>query len=641
MFTALSRVHAAARPARTSVMCGIAGFIDPTLSKPEAQARLAGMLELIAHRGPDGSGVHVKAPVALGMRRLSIIDLEGGTQPIWNEGRTVGVVFNGEIYNFTELTRELTLRGHQFRTRSDTEVLVHLYEEHGAAMFAKLRGMFAFAILDTLQERLFLARDHFGQKPLYYTGNGERFAFASELKCLLALPWVKRDHDPEAFLDYVSWLSLPPPRTHFASIWKLAPGSFMQVPLAYSGSATPRKYWSYDLDTAPDLADLDASVEGLDSALRDSVRLHLRADVPVGVLLSGGLDSRTVVTYAQELHGGRIKTFTVGFGGDDSELESAAQTAREVKSEHHALELGSADLAAEINRVAWLLDEPVGDPAAFAVLRVCELARGHVKVLLSGEGADELLAGYDSRYIGMRRTLERSDQLRRFASLLPEGNPGATPTRFQRLLDRAHHTHGSEIVGLRVEGLPGDVREPRGLTSVQRRRLRRRMDTIADQMHRPQRDRLSELLTLDLDWQLAESLLQKADKMSMGASIELRTPLLDREIAALAARFSSNLKLPIGGPGKLVLRHCLARKLNEPLDRPKKGFPVPLTAWFRGALREDVEETLFASDSACLQHLDGKLLREAWRDFQSGAWDGARPIYALWLYEVWNRALKK
>ena len=618
-------------------MCGIAGFIDPSLSAEDARAPLQRMLDLLAHRGPDGAGTHLAPGLGLGMRRLSIIDLEGGWQPIWNENESIGVVFNGEIYNYLELRRELIAGGHEFRTHTDTEVLVHLYEQLGEAMFAKLRGMFAFALLDTNKNRLLIARDHFGQKPLYYASHGERFAFASELKSLLDLPWVSRERDPEAFLDYVSWLSLPAPRTHFRHIAKLSAGSYLSLPLDGPQQPQPHRYWQYELNGVPDLTTLDPAVEELDAALRDSVKVHLRADVPVGVLLSSGLDSRVVVTYAQELQEGRMQTFTVGFGGPDSETQGAAITAREIGSKHHTLELTSDDFLSSLDRIAWHLDEPVGDPAAFAVLKVCELARGHVKVLLSGEGSDELFAGYDARYLGMLATLQRSEKMRRFAPLLPTADPAATPSRWQRLGLRAQHSRASEALTLRMEGLPGDVRHLHGLNNEQLRRLRRRADLIAESVYRPQRDMLSELLTLDLDWQLAESLLQKADKMSMGASIELRTPILDLRVAELAARIPSALKLAPGGPGKLVLRHCLGRKLHESLDRPKRGFPVPLREWFRGPLREPLVAALFATDSACLQYLERPLLRAAWDDFLAGTWDGAHTLYALWIYEIWNR----
>ena len=622
-------------------MCGIAGIIDR--SEPDPGGALGRMLARIVHRGPDGEGTHVSKSdgLAIGMRRLSIIDLEGGTQPIWNEDRTIAVVFNGEIYNYLELRAELEAKGHTFRTHSDTEVLVHLYEEDSASMFARLRGMFAFCILDQPRRRLFIARDHFGQKPLYFTSSGDRFAFASELKCLLALPWVSRDLDPEAFLDYASWLSLPSPRSHLRHVQKLEPGSTIELSLDAPSQPRVQRHWRYDLRTEPSLTSEDAAVEHLDAALRESIRVHLRADVPVGVLLSSGLDSRTVVAYAQELQDGKMQTFTVGFGSGDSEQTGAAATAKEIGSKHHELELSANDLAHSIERIAWHLDEPVGDPAAFAVLKVCELARRHVKVLLSGEGSDELFAGYEHRYAGMLSTLERTARLRRFAPFLPKPRTFAGTSRFERLRIRAHRSQATEALALRIEGLPGDIRMPRGLTRAQLEHLQRRVEAFASTSWTQQRDTLSSLLSLDLEWQLAESLLQKADKMSMGASIELRTPLLDTEVAKVAARIPSSLKLPLGGPGKLILRRVLARKLNEPMNRPKLGFPVPLSKWFAGPLHDRVRDELFAKNSAVCEQLDRKLLTAAWEDTVAGRWDGGRTFYSLWLYEVWRRTMLK
>ncbi len=599
------------------------------------------MLDRIVHRGPDGQGTHFEAAsgLAMGMRRLSIIDLEGGTQPIWNEDNSIAVVFNGEIYNYVELRRELERQGHQFRTHSDTEVLVHLYEQHGKRMVDRLRGMFAFCIFDRPRNTLLIARDHFGQKPLYYTTSNDRFAFASELKALLALPWVDRTLDPAAFLDYAAWLSLPSPRSHFARVRKLPAASFLEIKLDGPVVSEPERYWRYDLNAAPDLVDLESAITALDSILRESIRVHLRADVPVGVLLSSGLDSRAVVAYAQELQNDTVQTFTVGFGSADSELVGAAETAREIRSRHHQLELTADDLSASIGKIASLLDEPVGDPACFAVLKVCELARQHVKVLLSGEGSDELFGGYEGRYAGMLETIARTERIRRLATLVSKGRLHSA-SRWQRLFARANSTRASEVATLRLEGLPGDPRHPRGFSSEQLDLLQTRTRELGTSVFRPQRDRLSELLTFDLDWQLAESLLQKADKMSMGASIELRTPLLDREVAALAARMPSSFKLPPGGPGKLILRQTLARKLNEPLTRPKKGFPVPLGEWFRGPLRDEIEGTLFASHSAVTSYLESGRLRAAWNDFLAGTWDGARSLYSLWLYERWRHGLE-
>ena len=625
-------------------MCGIAGIIDR--SEPDPGGALGRMLARIVHRGPDGEGTHVSKSdgLAIGMRRLSIIDLEGGTQPIWNEDHTVAVVFNGEIYNYPELRAELESKGHVFRTHSDTEVLVHLYEETGIEMTKRLRGMFGFCILDTRKRTLLLARDHFGQKPLYWTKRNGRFAFASELKCLLSLPWVNRDLRPGAFLEYAAWLSVPPiapdGQTHFAEIRKLQPGSSLWVLLDTPGDAGAIGKWRYDLTKAPDLTNADEAADALDAVLKDSVKMHLRADVPVGVLLSSGLDSRVVSAYAQELQGGAMQTFTVGFGAGDSEQAGAAATAKEIGSKHHELELSAKDLADNIERIAWHLDEPVGDPAAFAVLRICQLARNHVKVLLSGEGSDELFGGYEHRYAGMLSTMERTDRLRRWRWLLPRGS-FASPSRSQRMKWRANSSPAEEIAILRMEGFPGDVTHPRGLTFAQLRELHGTMGILGLDIFRPQRDRLSELLCFDIRWQLAESLLQKADKMSMGASIELRTPLLDTEVAKVAARIPSSLKLPPGGPGKFILRKVLARKLNEPMNRPKLGFPVPLAKWFAGPLHDRVRDDLFATNSAVCEQLDRKLLTAAWEDTVAGRWDGGRTFYSLWLYEVWRRTILK
>jgi asparagine synthase (glutamine-hydrolysing) len=618
-------------------VCGIAGIIDPATR--DMDAVLKRMLGCMLHRGPDGEGTYV-APehsLGLGMRRLSIIDLEGGWQPIWNEDHTICVVCNGEIYNYLELGQELRDKGHHLRTRSDTEVLVHLYEELGQRMTSRLRGMFAFCILDHRANELLLARDHFGQKPLYFANGDGRFAFASELKALLCLPWVDREWDRDAFLDYVVWLSLPAPRTHFRYIRKLPAGCCLRIPFDATQGVLKR-YWSYDLTDEPDLTELDIAITDLDRALEESVSLHLRADVPIGILLSSGLDSRTVLAYARALQSNQIETFSVGFGTEDSELVAAAETARELGSHHHELELTARDFADDLDRVVTLLDEPIGDPACFAFLRVCEFARDHVKVLLSGEGSDELFAGYDGRYAGMLATMERTRRFRWLARFLPDARVHASPLRWERFLSRVHSSPGSEAVMLRVEALPGDVRAPRVLASSQLKELPARMRTLADAVFRPQRDHLSSLLALDVDWQLPESLLQKADKMSMGASIELRSPILDIEVGKVAARIPSMLKLPPGGPGKYVLRKTLERKLDEPVSRPKKGFPVPLREWFTGVLRQQVENELFAADSFISTYFDRQLLRAAWGDLISG-WDGSRVFFALWLYERWRRKM--
>ncbi len=625
-------------------MCGIAGFVTRDLGgEGLAEGLLGAMLDTIVHRGPDGEGVLLCPELGYfaGMRRLSIIDLEGGGQPIANEDGSVSVLFNGEIYNHVELRVELEGKGHVFRTRSDTEVLVHLYEEHGAGLVHKLRGMFAFALLDRARGRLLLARDHFGQKPLYYHVGGGRLAFASELKALLELPFVPVEPDGGALLDYVSWFSLPPGETHLRGVRKLPAGCLMEVELGRELEVSSRVYWRFEQAEDGFGGGMDEAAEEAGRQLQDSVGVHLRSDVPVGVLLSSGLDSKLIGVTAGGLHCEGLATFTAGYDEEGSEFEGAAQTAHLMGSRHHEVRISAEDLAADVGRVAWHLDEPVADPAAFAVLRVCELARQHVKVLLSGEGADELFAGYAQRYEGMLQTLQRSDKLRRLALFLPRPGVPFPGSRLGRMSRRAHTSREMEMLALRVEGLPGDVRRVAGLNEEQLQRLLRREEELAERLIRRQRDDLHTLLALDMDWQLAESLLQKADKMSMAASIELRTPFLDVRLAEFAARVPSGMKLS-DGIGKRVLRRHLARlDATESEQRPKRGFPIPLDAWFRGPLRDQVHDEVFREGAAWRGVLDDRLIRDCWRDLQSGAGSYGRVFYALWLYERWVGGLSE
>lgn len=625
-------------------MCGIAGFIDPQATRSRSEESLRAMLHLIRHRGPDDEGMYFDpaAGLAFGMRRLSIIDIAGGHQPIWNEDETIGVVFNGEIYNYRDLRNDLIARKHVFLTNSDTEVLVHGYEEYGEELPSKLRGMFAFAIYDRPRRKLFLARDHFGQKPLYYHAAGGRFAFASELKSLLALEWVPTKFDHDAFLDYVSWLSIPAPRTHFKEIWKLPPGSSLTIHFDRPDNAQPRRYWRYTPGEQFDLKEMEPAVEALDAVLDESIRLHLQSDVPVGVLLSGGLDSRAVAAYARGLVKERLCTFTVGFTSGESELPEARQTALDFDAEHEDIVLGPNDFRDSIRDVAWHLDEPVGDPAAFAVMHVCHLAAKKVKVLLGGEGADELFAGYYGRYRGLATEDARAAQLRTVLRLSPLQKQTYPRGRWGRLWARAGRPRQAAWVANRIEGFPGDVRNPLGLTSDQLDRLYLRQGSLAREYCPPRRTPLDEMTALDVGWQLAESLLLKADKMSMAASVELRAPFLDVQVAAVAGRIAPHLKLPPGnGQGKLVLRKCVARRVPEDLERPKKGFPVPVAEWLRGPLRESVAEMIFDPAAASLAVLERARVTEAWQSFLTGDDGLTTAFYALWLYEHWAAVMRK
>lgn len=622
-------------------MCGIAGIVDLSMSAEERTGRLAGMLGSIIHRGPDSQGSHDQPDLglSLGIRRLSIIDLAGGEQPMWNEDRTIGVVFNGEIYNYRELRQVLMGAGHQFRTQSDTEVLVHLYEQHGLEMFVHLRGMFAFAIFDLRKRSLLLARDHFGQKPLYYCHRQGRLAFASEIKGLRHVPFVSQEVDESAYLDYLFWLSLPAPQTHFRDVQKLMPGSYLEVRLSDCASAGQQRFWRFRDARRADLGQMRRAVDALEAALADSLAVHVRADVPVGVLLSSGVDSLSVGLYAQRVLGRGLATFSVGTESDATEHLDAERVARRLGTRHHHVILSGAEFAGRLERVAWHLDEPIGDPAACAVMLVCELARQHVKVVLSGEGADELFGGYAGRYQGMRSQLERSAHWRAMRYFLHREQAAFPTNRWRRMRQRVYWSRGEEAVSLRT----GLSHETAKLLLVEEhlQRMRHRQQAYATQLYSPERDLLGELMALDMQWQLAESLLQKGDKMSMAASLELRCPFLDIAVADVAARVPAGLKLGRTGPGKLVLRQCVDRRLPGAGNAPKRGFALPLRRWLAGDLRQQVEDMLFSADSKALQWTRPGSLAQLWEECKAGRSDVAHLFYGMLIYEVWRRSLRQ
>ncbi|RYD85914.1 MAG: asparagine synthase (glutamine-hydrolyzing) [Verrucomicrobiaceae bacterium] len=622
-------------------MCGIAGFFDSSLSSGEADARLGAMLQSIHHRGPDGEGrLHdTRLGVHVGMRRLGIIDLTGGDQPIWNETRDVAVIFNGEIYNYREIRQQLQGRGHTFRTSSDTEVLVHLYEEHGDRMIEHLRGMYAFLIIDLKARRGLIARDPFGQKPLYYTTSRDRLAFGSELKALSHLPWVDWEKDPDAYLIYLTWLSLPAPRTHFRHIRKLEPGAILSIPLDQPDQAKLSQPWSY-----LDLHQSDATTitaEEAEDVLRESVRLHLRSDVPVGIFLSGGLDSKLVSALTAAELETPPQAFTAVFDGVGSEENEAAATARLFHLPHHRIRIRSAGLGDQLAQVVKYLDEPIGDPAAFAVSQLAAAARERVKVVLSGEGSDELFGGYHGRYQGMHETIRTSDKFRKWGRFLP--TPRRIPSgRARTLWQRAKFSPQAEIAWMRREGLPGAQGGSSALHPSQQKRILEACEEFGSQLlsNKHEMALLEQLLAWDIRWQLPESLLQKADKMTMRHSLELRAPFLDLEVARLASRVRHEQKLDSANQvGKSILRQVMARlDPTEDPARPKKGFPMPFADWFRTSLRAEIEETLFDPSSAAMERLDKRGLRSAWQTFQQGGPDSDMgAFYALWCYELWNR----
>ncbi|MGE0453604.1 MAG: asparagine synthase (glutamine-hydrolyzing) [Vicinamibacteria bacterium] len=614
-------------------MCGIAGILSLD-GAPVPGHELRRMCDALRHRGPDGAGYHLTPELGLGMRRLSIIDLETGDQPVTNEDGSVCVVFNGEIYNYRELTRELRGRGHAFRTCGDTETIAHLYEERGAACVDRLRGMFAFACWDARQRTLLLARDRLGIKPLYYVETQGRLAFASELKALLQLAWVERRLDWQAFGHLLAFLTTPESQSILSGIHKLPPGHRLLA--SPGGGLRVERYWQVRFEPARDRTQ-DSLAEELRALLEEAVRLHMIGDVPVGAFLSGGVDSSAVVGQMARLAGGPLKTFSIGFADDAfSEVAEAGRTARRLGTEHHELVLEPEALDV-IEHVVRALDEPFGDPSAIPTFMVSRLAAQHVKVALSGDGGDELFAGYD-RY--------RVESRERAWRLLPRPAGRLLGAAAARL---PHGLRGRRF--LRHVALPGPERYLDAVTlfdrDLQRRLLRPELRERlgAYDPWRAEAGRitaagghwLSALQELDLRAYLPLDILTKVDRMSMAHSLEARPPLLDHPLVEFAARVPPELQLR-GGETKWLFRRALAGLVPaEVLARPKRGFAIPLGRWFRGELRGFVRELLLSRDSRCCE-VFARAQLERFVERQDPRDSFGFPLFTLISFELWCRA---
>jgi asparagine synthase (glutamine-hydrolysing) len=558
-------------------VCGIYGAFATDPQRPAEAALLDRMGHALAHRGPDGGGTHVAGALGMGMRRLSIIDLAGGEQPMSNEDATIWVVFNGEIYNYRELADDLRARGHRFATASDTEVLLHLYEEHGERCVEPLRGMFAFAIWDAPRRCLLLARDRLGIKPLYYAATPQGLLFGSELKALLQSPWLSRRIDQQALTAYLQYGYIPDPQSILAGVAKLPPGHTLAI--RDGRPSEPRRYWH----AAPFLREQglrlteDEATKRLWSALEDAVCSHLVSDVPVGAFLSGGLDSSAVVAIMARASGQPVKTFSVGFREDRyNELPYARQIAQRYETDHHELLVEPNDLKA-LDELLSGFDEPFADSSAIPTFLVSRLARQHVKVVLSGDGGDEIFAGYERyrvdhrrRYLGLIGDLHLGAPLRALSAVLPVGGGknilhNLSLPRIRRYLDSV-----SLFPERSLRGLFGSERLPS-----------RPLESMAD----PELDPLSQLQNLDIKTYLPGDILTKVDRMSMANSLEARVPLLDHRLVEFACALPADLRMRSGVSKYLLKRALHGRIPSELLTRPKQGFGVPLEAWFSGSIR--------------------------------------------------------
>lgn len=614
-------------------MCGICGTFNYETQAPVEESAIRAMAGAMIHRGPDDDGFHFDREAALGMRRLSIIDVAGGAQPIANEDKTIWVVSNGEIYNFRELRRELEAHGHLFTTRSDTEVIIHAYEQWGIGAFARLNGMFGTALWDGKKRELLLARDPFGIKPLYYWDNGSAVVFASEVRSLLCHPGTARTVDVRGLYEFMSLTFVPSPRTGFEGISKLLPGHLLVC--NRRGTRLERFHRSFPEPLEEAEREL---VERLRHEIAAAVERQMVADVPVGVMLSGGTDSATVATIMSRVEHGPIQSFTVGFAGDFSrnELEPARQTAERLGLSHHEVVLSSNDFSGMLPNSVWHLEEPIATTSAFAFYNVCELARQHVKVVLTGQGADEPFAGYP-RYLGERyggiyralpsvlrraifmpliESLPRNEQLKRAVRSLGTKDEIERLARIYTVFDD----------GLRGELFANDTFGEDGLTTA----ITRWHEDGANL------DSLGRMLYIDARLSLADNLLLYADKMSMAVSLEARVPFLDLELMALAESIPAALKIR-GWKQKVILKEAMTDWLpQEILRRKKVGFSTPVDEWFRGEMRSLVEERLLDRASACRTYFRPDVIDRMIREHESGRHDHKRVLFSLLTFEIWH-----
>jgi len=621
-------------------MCGIAGFVEPSdaagaFDSVEAEGLVRRMCDAVRHRGPDDEGTLVSPGVALGMRRLSIIDLATGHQPIPNEDRTIWTVFNGELYNFRELRKDLEGAGHRFATSTDTEVIVHAYEEWGSGAFGRLRGMFAIAIWNETTRELVLARDRIGIKPLYYAQVGQRLYFGSEIKSLLCTPDVPRTLDFAAFDHYLSFLYTPGDGSIFSAISKLPPGYLLTW---RSGITTIRSFWRFPTRESFDGDEAEAVTE-LRDVLRDAVRTHLISDVPVGAFLSGGVDSSLVVGLMAEACSEPVRTFSIGFDEPAfDELAHARRVAGHFGTDHHEYVV-KPNAYALLDRLISHFDEPFADASAIPTWYVSQMAREHVTVVLSGDGGDELFGGYD-RYIPHPRVaaFDRFSPagLRPVAGTmarwLPHGFRGKNFLRHVgcdqrgRYLDAIRFFADDEKAALLSGELLAEIGGPNATS-----RLARQFEGAEGLPW------TSQMMRFDAVTYLPDDVLTKVDRMSMAHSIESRVPLLDNEVVSFAASLPAAFKIR-NGRRKHILKEVAAPLLpRDLLDRPKQGFGVPLATWFQGKLRDVFSDTLMSRPASTRGYFQPRFIERLVREHLDGTRDHSLRLWQLVVFERWHR----
>ena len=604
-------------------MCGICGFTGEIVDRDRV---LREMAELITHRGPDSSGFYTDSSVAMGFRRLSIIDVDAsGNQPIYNEDRTLVLTFNGEIYNYRQLRAELEGKGHRFYTQTDSEVLVHGFEEWGEEMLPRLRGMFGFAIWNTKDQSLFLARDFFGIKPVHYAQVGDHFVYGSEIKSILAFPGFEKKFNYATLDRYLSFQYAVPPETFFEGVYCLLPAHFLWY---RGGRVTVQRYWEPRFQPDESLSEAEA-VDRIEKVFEDSVNAHKISDVEVGCFLSSGVDSSYVSTYFADQ-----KTFTVGFDFGDhyNEIHWAQDLSREIGAEHHSQVITSEEFWGNIKKVQYHMDQPLADPSCIALYFVSRLASQYVKVVLSGEGADELFGGYtvynEPRVFRLYRAI-LPQSVRTFLRKMVQ----KVPRRFkgQGFITRGEYPTNESFIGnakmFGYEDKQRLLKDP-SLASRPQEITRKYYDRVKDL------DDVTRMQYLDINLWMVGDILLKADRMSMANSLELRVPFLDKEVFKVAATIPTKLRVNRKNT-KYAMRQAALRHLPEATAQKEKlGFPVPTRVWLRDKKYYNIVKSAFQSEIAEKFFHTEELIRYL-DDHFNGLRDYSRRIWTVFIFIVW------
>lgn len=612
-------------------MCGICGFINSDLKKETAESTIKAMCDVILHRGPDEAGYYSKQNVTLGMRRLKIIDLSTGSQPIYNEDKTVVVVFNGEIYNFLELKTNLEAKGHQFYTNTDTEVIVHLYEEHGGDFLKYLNGMFGISLWDEKEKKLIIARDRLGEKPLYYSTQKGTFLFGSEIKSLLCYPGFPKEINPKAVLHYFTFNYIPAPLTIYKNVFKLFPGECL---ICHNGEYKLKTYWqaSYS-DQNPVPVPEKELEERLVQEVYDSVKLRLTSDVPLGAFLSGGIDSSIMVALMSQINNSPIKTFSIGLANQKkSELPFARAVADQYETEHHEL-IAKPDALSIFNNLVWHFDEPFGDSSAIPTFLVSQLTKQYVTVAISGDGGDELFGGY-KRYqrILQRASLEKLPKTLRH--ILGKGLGDQLPFGFKGkafLQSMEYNDYDSFAVGTRnniKQNIFSDSykKNIEGMTSFE----------VSDNFLLHDQLLLNQCMFFDLKVYLPDDILVKVDRMSMANSLETRAPFLDHNLVEFAMTIPPHLKTTQTST-KDILKKAFRKQLPEVIfSHEKTGFSIPLGDWFRNDLKSFLMDSLTKERIEDVGFLNYPFVRKIISQHMTGQRNHDRLLWMILMFQEWH-----